>query len=215
MTSQQIIKYTIFDWNNKEIGSKEIKLKIADSTANYVVHRALVAQKASRRINIASTKTRSEVRGGGRKPWRQKGTGRARAGSKRSPLWRGGGVIFGPRNTVNYTKKINQKEIKLALQTLLFNRKNNTKVVENFDEQFQQPSTKLLLSAIKQWQIPTTTKTLIICTKKSHNSYLSTKNLKNIDMICCNNLNTVDLLNAKNLIITVDSISKIEEVYNG
>nr|YP_010336986.1 ribosomal protein L4 [Madagascaria erythrocladioides]QUE29019.1 ribosomal protein L4 [Madagascaria erythrocladioides]UNJ16571.1 ribosomal protein L4 [Madagascaria erythrocladioides] len=214
MTVLKTINYKVFNWKNEETTATQLNLQVAESTASYVVHRALVAQRATQRYGVASTKTRSEVRGGGRKPWKQKGTGRARAGSKRSPLWRGGGVIFGPRNTVNYSKKINQKEVKLALRTLLFNRKDNTKVVENFENEFEKPNTRNLVAAIESWQISLSNKLLIICTNKTKNIYLSVRNIRNVDIVNYDNLNTVDLLNAHNLLITADSLPKIEEVYN-
>nr|YP_010337180.1 ribosomal protein L4 [Pseudoerythrocladia kornmannii]QUE28261.1 ribosomal protein L4 [Pseudoerythrocladia kornmannii]UNJ16765.1 ribosomal protein L4 [Pseudoerythrocladia kornmannii] len=214
MTCQQTIDYKVLNWSNEEIGEEQLTLNIAEKTANYVVHRALIAQRSQRRNNTASTKTRSEVRGGGRKPWKQKGTGRARAGSNRSPLWRGGGVIFGPRNTINYDKKINQKESQLAIRTVLFNKKTETTIVNSFESEFSIPSTKNLLQAIKKWGISEKQKILIICKHKTSNLYLSTRNLQNVNIISCNSLNTIDLLNAQHLIITVDSLAAIKEVYN-
>nr|QUE29601.1 ribosomal protein L4 [Erythrotrichia foliiformis] len=215
MTTTETIQYSVLNWNNEKSSQATIKLNIADDTAKYVVHRALVKQRAQQRHVIASTKIRSEVRGGGRKPWKQKGTGRARAGSNRSPLWRGGGVIFGPRNSVNYTKKINQKENQLAIKTILFNKRDITKVVENFESQFaENPSTKKLLSALTKWETSGNEKILIICKNKTRNIYLSARNLQNITLINCNNLNAIDLLNAKNIIVTEDSLPIIEKVYN-
>nr|QUE29987.1 ribosomal protein L4 [Erythrocladia irregularis] len=214
MTGQQTIDYKVLNWNNETVGKEEITLNIAEKNANYIVHRALVAQRSKKRNNIASTKTRSEVRGGGRKPWKQKGTGRARAGSNRSPLWRGGGVIFGPKNTINYNKKINKRESQLALRTILFNKRDYTTVVENFEKEFDKPNTKNLLNNIKKWGIDENKKILIICQNKSVNLYLSTRNMPKVNIISCKNLNTIDLLNAQHLIITVDSLHTIQEVYN-
>nr|QUE28831.1 ribosomal protein L4 [Porphyropsis coccinea] len=214
MTGQQKIEYPVFNWNNEETGTENLLLTVANENASHIVHRALVAQRSQNRQNIASTKTRSEVRGGGRKPWKQKGTGRARAGSNRSPLWRGGGVIFGPSNLINYNKKINQKESQLALRTLLFNKRSKTTIVENFDQEFSIPSTKKLLEAIVRWEINKKQKILIICNNKTNNVYLSTKNLHNVNIINSTSLNTIDLLNAQNLIMTVDSLKTIEKVYN-
>lgn len=215
MTNIETINYSISNWNNEETSQASITLHVANETAKYVVHRALVSQRSKQRQTIASTKTRSEVRGGGRKPWKQKGTGRARAGSNRSPLWRGGGVIFGPKNTVNYTKKINQKENKLAIKTILFNKKSITKVVENFEEKFiSKPSTKTFLEALQRWEVPNEKKVLVICENKTVNLYLSTRNLQNINLIDCRNLNTIELLNATTIILTSGSLPIIEKLYN-
>merc|ERR1712106_688015 len=109
-----------------------LNLSILENSGNYVVHKDINRQQLQQKQGTVSTKTRSEVRGGGRKPWRQKGTGRARAGSNRSPLWKGGGVIFGPKpKKVNL--KLNKKERRLALQTLLYNKKDNILVIENIE----------------------------------------------------------------------------------
>merc|ERR1712232_1200094 len=102
-----------------------LTLKIIDKSGNYLIHRDIVRHQLNKKQGTLSTKTRGEVRGGGRKPWRQKGTGRARAGSNRSPLWKGGGVIFGPKPKT-IVKKLNKKERNLALQTLLYNKRNKT-----------------------------------------------------------------------------------------
>nr|QUE29207.1 ribosomal protein L4 [Erythrotrichia welwitschii] len=215
MSNKETVSYAVLNWDNEEASKTTIELNVASETAKYVIHRALVAQRSQQRHVIASTKIRSEVRGGGRKPWKQKGTGRARAGSNRSPLWRGGGVIFGPRNAINYTRKINQKENKLAIRTLLLNKSNVTKIVESFEDKFALgPNTKSLLEALKRWDLSVDKRVLVICKNKTKNLYLSTRNLKNIDLISCRSLNTIDLLNAQSIIITSDSMPIIEKLYN-
>jgi large subunit ribosomal protein L4 len=119
MTIQKFITYTPLDIDGKQLNSdQELKLNVLERSGNYLLHKDLLRHFNSKKQGTVSTKTRSEVRGGGRKPWRQKGTGRARAGSNRSPLWKGGGVIFGPKPK-KVTLKLNKKERKLALQTLL------------------------------------------------------------------------------------------------
>ena len=208
------INYPIFDWENSNQKSIDVDFIIAEKNAGYIVHRALVTQQASQRQGTASTKTRSEVKGGGKKPWKQKGTGKARAGSNRSPLWRGGGVIFGPKSDINYNKKINKKELQLALRTLLYNKSDKTVLVENFDTQFDQPSTKKVMCALKNWGLDLGNKILIIVAKKNYNLYLSTRNIPNVDIIAANNLNVIDLLKNKFLLITTDALDKINEVYN-
>jgi large subunit ribosomal protein L4 len=131
MTVQKFIKYTPLDLTGKPLeGTQELQLNVLETSGNYLLHKDLLRHYNSQRQGTVSTKTRSEVRGGGRKPWRQKGTGRARAGSNRSPLWKGGGVTFGPKpKTVSI--KLNKKERRLALQTLLYNKKNAILVIEN------------------------------------------------------------------------------------
>ena len=135
MTVQKFIKYTPVDITGKQVSStQELKLNVLDESGNYLVHKDFLRHSSSQRQGTVSTKTRSEVRGGGRKPWQQKGTGRARAGSNRSPLWKGGGVIFGPKpKTVSL--KLNKKERRLALQTLLYNKKNSILIIENLENE--------------------------------------------------------------------------------
>ena len=123
MTIQKFIKYTSLDIDGEQLNSNcELKLNVLEVSGNYLLHKDLLRHLNSKRQATVSTKTRSEVRGGGRKPWQQKGTGRARAGSNRSPLWKGGGVIFGPKPK-KVALKLNKKERRLALQTLLYNKK--------------------------------------------------------------------------------------------
>jgi large subunit ribosomal protein L4 len=145
MTIQKFITYTPLDINGKQLDSnQELKLNILETSGNYLLHKDLLRHFNSKKQGTVSTKTRSEVRGGGRKPWRQKGTGRARAGSNRSPLWKGGGVIFGPKPK-KVTLKLNKKERKLALQTLLYNKKNNILIIENLENAITEPKTKTFL----------------------------------------------------------------------
>ena len=142
MTVQKFIKYTPLNINGKKLDSiQELKLNIVEKSGNYLIHRDLIRHQSSKRQGTVSTKTRSEVRGGGRKPWRQKGTGRARAGSNRSPLWKGGGVIFGPKpKTVSL--KLNKKERRLALQTLIYNKKDSILIIENLEKEITEAKTK-------------------------------------------------------------------------
>ena len=124
MTIQKFITYTPLDINGNQLNFDcSLKLNVLKSSGNYLLHKDLLRHSNSSKQLTSSSKTRSEVRGGGCKPWRQKGTGRARAGSNRSPLWKGGGVIFGPKPR-QIISKSNKKEKKLALQTLIYNKKN-------------------------------------------------------------------------------------------
>merc|ERR1712174_192884 len=122
----------IFSTGEKANLRCKLKLKIIERSGNYLVHKDILRYHNSKRQGTVSTKRRSEVRGGGRKPWKQKGTGRARAGSNRSPLWRGGGVIFGPKPK-KIILKLNKKERKLALQTLLYNKRNAISIIDNLE----------------------------------------------------------------------------------
>ncbi len=133
MTTQKFITYTPLDINGKQLSdSHELKLSVLENSGNYLLHKDVIRHSSSQTQGTTSTKTRSEVRGGGSKPWRQKGTGRARAGSSRSPLWKGGGVIFGPKPK-KVSLKLNKKERRLALQTLLYNKKNNIVLIEDLE----------------------------------------------------------------------------------
>ncbi len=202
------------NWQGEQVGQKSFDLQVAkEKTAAHVVHRALVRQMASLRQGTASTKTRSEVRGGGRKPWRQKGTGRARAGSIRSPLWRGGGVIFGPKPR-DYEIKMNRKERKLALRTAFAGRVDDLIVVEEFSEQLQRPKTKELVSAIARWGVEPKSKTLLVLSEKSENVILSARNVENLKLIAADNLNVYDLLHADKIVVTPSALEKIQEVYS-
>jgi large subunit ribosomal protein L4 len=208
-----MVQCAIKDWKGSDSGSTDIDLKVAKAeTAKAVVHRALVRQLANQRQGTASTKTRSEVRGGGRKPWRQKGTGRARAGSNRSPLWRGGGVTFGPKPR-DYSIKMNRKERRLALRTALVSRAADLVVVQEFASNFERPKTKELISALGRWGVEAGSKVLIIVGERDENVYLSARNVENLRLISASNLNVYDLLHADQIVATESAIAKIHEVY--
>ncbi len=202
------------NWEGDSVGQKTFELRVAkEETASHIVHRALVRQMTNSRQGTASTKTRSEVRGGGRKPWRQKGTGRARAGSIRSPLWRGGGVIFGPKPR-DYNLKMNRKERRLALRTAFASRLDDLIVVEEFSQQFSRPKTKDLVGAIAGWGAAADSKTLLILSERSENVYLSARNAKNVKLLIADQLNVYDLLHADKVVVTVSALEKIQEVYS-
>lgn len=213
MTVQKFIKYTPLDITGKPLDStQELELSVLEKSGNYLVHKDLLRHYNSQRQGTVSTKTRSEVRGGGRKPWRQKGTGRARAGSNRSPLWKGGGVIFGPKpKTVSL--KLNKKERRLALQTLLYNKKNNILIIENLESELTESKTKNFLKICDNCAINLNQKVLVIVSKKTVPLKLSTQNLKNVELISASNLNTFSLLKAKQIILTPLAINDIKEIY--
>lgn len=203
------------DWEGKEVGTAELDLRVAkEETASAVVHRALVRQMANARQGTVSTKTRAEVRGGGRKPWRQKGTGRARAGSNRSPLWRGGGVIFGPKPR-DYSLKMNRKERRLALRTAFVGRMDDLIVVQDFADKLPRPKTKTLLAALAGWGVAVGSKVLLITAERDENVWLSARNVEKLRLMSAANLNIFDLLNADKIVVTASAIEKIQEVYGG
>ena len=213
MTIQKFITYTPLDITGRVLDSShELKLNVLENSGNYLIHKDILRHYASQKQGTVSTKTRSEVRGGGRKPWRQKGTGRARAGSNRSPLWKGGGVIFGPKpKTINF--KLNKKERRLALQTLLYNKKNNLLIIENLENEINIPKTKTFLKICQNCGINLNQKLLIIVSKKTIPLKLSTQNIKNVELISASNLNTLSLLKAKQIILTPSAVNDIKEIY--
>lgn len=213
MTVQKFIKYTPLDIKGKPSNStQELELSVLEKSGNYLLHKDLVRHQNSQRQGTVSTKTRSEVRGGGRKPWRQKGTGRARAGSNRSPLWKGGGVIFGPKpKTVSV--KLNKKERKLALQTLLYNKKNNILIIDNLETEVNESKTKNFLNICKNCSIDLNQKILVVVSKKTIPLKLATQNIKNVELILASNLNTFNLLKVKQIILTPLAINDIKEIY--
>lgn len=213
MTVQKFIKYTSLDIAGKKLDSiHELKLNILEKAGNYLVHRDLLRHQNSQRQGTVSTKTRSEVRGGGRKPWRQKGTGRARAGSNRSPLWKGGGVIFGPKPKTVFLK-LNKKERRLALQTLLYNKRDDILIIENLENNITESKTKTFVKICDKCSISLNQKILIVVSKKTLPLKLSTQNIKNVELILASNLNTFSLLKAKQIILTPLAINDIKEIY--
>lgn len=209
-----MVEYVIKDWQGQEAGQASIELKVAKpENASHIVHRAVVRQMHNSRQGTLSTKTRAEVRGGGRKPWRQKGTGRARAGSSRSPLWKGGGVIFGPKPR-KFTVKMNRKERRLALRTAFYSRFEDMVLVQDFsEEQLQRPKTREVVSAMERWGIEPGQKVLLIMADTHENVVLSVRNISWVKMMSATNLNVYDLLLADRLVVTSSAMEKIQEVY--
>jgi large subunit ribosomal protein L4 len=213
MTVQKFITYTPLNINGKPLDSKsELQLKVLEDSGNYLLHKDLLRHLNSQTQGTVSTKTRSEVRGGGRKPWRQKGTGRARAGSNRSPLWKGGGVTFGPKpRTISF--KLNKKERRLALQTLIYNKKNNILIIDNLENQITESKTKVFVKVCQECNINLEHQILVIVSKKTIPLKLATQNIKNVELISASNLNTFSLLKAKQIILTSAAIHDIKEIY--
>jgi|TARA_B110000908_G_scaffold164424_1_gene212457 large subunit ribosomal protein L4 len=215
MTVQKFIQYNSLDLNGQILNDEhKLELNILENSGNYLVHKDILRHQISRKQSTSSTKTRSEVRGGGRKPWKQKGTGQARAGSNRSPLWKGGGVIFGPKPKVNVLK-LNKKERKLALQTLLYNKRNNVLILNGLEESIDNPKTKFLESIFKNCNVQLDEKVLLIVSKKTVPIKLSVRNMKNVELISATNLNTLSLLKAKQILLTPLALKDIKETFCG
>jgi large subunit ribosomal protein L4 len=204
---------TVLDWQGKEAGESSIDLKTAkESSAADLLHRAVLRQQAHSRQGTASTLTRSEVRGGGRKPYKQKGTGRARQGSIRTPLRPGGGVIFGPKPR-KYNLEMNRKERRLALRTALMSRISDVKVIKDFGSKLEVPKTSEIISLLKRIGLDSEVKILIILKHPSEVIKRSIRNLEKIKLISADQLNVFDLLNANSLVIGEDALATIKEVY--
>jgi|TARA_B100001142_G_scaffold280650_1_gene291991 large subunit ribosomal protein L4 len=215
MTIQKFITYNSLDTDGKVLTDEhKLELNILEESGNYLIHRDILRHQTSQKQGTISTKTRSEVRGGGRKPWQQKGSGRARAGSNRSPLWKGGGVIFGPKPR-KVTLKLNKKERKLALQTLLYNKRNNISVIDNLEAAIESPKTKAFNALCNNCEIDLNQKTLVVVSKKNAPLKLSTRNIKNVELISASSLNTHSLLKANQILLTPLAVNEIKEIYCG
>jgi len=201
------------DWQGKDAGKASLDLKVAkESTATDLMHRAVLRQQAHMRQGTASTLTRAEVRGGGRKPYKQKGTGRARQGSIRTPLRPGGGIVFGPKPR-SYNLAMNRKERRLALRTALMARFEAITVVKDFGASLDVPKTREITDALGRLGIAADSKVLIILSNPSEVVRRSVRNLGKVKLIAADQLNVFDLLNAQALVVGEDALATIQEVY--
>lgn len=193
---------------------KDIKLNdniFAIEPNDAVLHNAIVLNMANARQSSASTKTRSEVRGGGRKPWRQKGTGNARQGSIRATQWRGGGIVFGPTPNKNYTKKQNKKERRLALLSALSYKAIDKELIVIDNLVFSDNKTKNMVEVLDNLQIKNN-KVLVVVDELTENLCLATRNLPNVKLVTSEEVNAFDTTNADNMLITESALKKLEEV---
>lgn len=203
------IEYPVVNFSGEKVGTvtlDEAVFGIVDANEQ-VVHDAVVTQLANQRQATAKTKKRHEVRGGGKKPWRQKGTGRARAGSSRSPIWVGGGKVFGPDGNQNYKLSQNKKAHALAMKTVLSQKVNKGLIIVDKMET-EKVSTKdftLVLNAIKA-----NGKSLVVAEANSENLVLSARNIEKVTLRPLGNVSVYDILNADNLILSKDAIAYIE-----
>jgi len=208
MTTLETLK-----WDGKKSGKVTLDLAVAKEPSSAdLIHRAVLRQLANKRQGTASTLTRSEVRGGGRKPYKQKGTGRARQGSIRTPLRPGGGIIFGPKPR-SYNLDMNRKERRLALRTALMSRVSDMKAVEDFGSTLKQPKTSDIINGLARLGIQKTEKVLVILDSPSDVIKKSINNLEKVKLIAADQLNVFDILNANKLVIGQSAIDKIQEVY--
>jgi large subunit ribosomal protein L4 len=207
------MKTKVYNLAGKEMEEMELSEKVFGVKVKpEVVHQVFVQQTNNQREPWADTKNRGEVRGGGKKPWQQKGTGRARHGSIRSPIWKGGGVAFGPLTDRNYKTKINKKTRQAAIKMCLSDKAQtgNLVVVENFN--FEQPKTKLFAAVIKA--LPAKVKTFLVLTDKKDDAVLRmTKNLKSIKTLRAADANVMDILKKGAILTSKEGVKKLEEVF--
>ena len=204
-------KVDVFDIKGKKVSDIELADKVFGIEPNEnIVHEVLVNYLANQRQGTQSTKTRAEVRGGGKKPWRQKGTGRARQGSIRAPQWIKGGIALGPKPR-SYKYTVNKKERRLAIKSLLSSKviEKELTVVDKLE--LKEIKTKSMVKALTALKIEG--KTLIIVPERNTNVLMSARNIEGVKTITANNINVFDLLKYTNLILPVDTVKKLEEVY--
>ncbi|PLX27531.1 50S ribosomal protein L4 [Candidatus Parcubacteria bacterium] len=216
------IKVKVYNQKAEAVKDKNLDEKVFGMEVNEsLVHQAMVAQSSNERQVLAHTKSRAEVRGGGRKPWRQKGTGRARVGSNRSPIWIGGGITFGPTKERNFKKDINRKMKRSAISMVLsdFVKNDNLMIVE--DLKIENFKTKEALEVIKNFEKITNKKEekqpkrsfLVVNEEKDDKAKYSLRNLEGVKYINLENINILDLLKYNVLIISEKSVDSIQEIY--
>ena len=201
---------SVFNMEGKEVGTIELNDAVFGVEVNeHLVHLAVVQQLANNRQGTQKAKTRSEVSGGGRKPWRQKGTGHARQGSTRAPQWTGGGVVFAPVPR-DYSFKLNKKEKRAALKSALTNAVNTNKLIVVDELKMSEIKTKAFATVMANLNVE---KGLVVLAENDANVVLSAKNMAAVNTTLTNELNVYDVMNAKKVVLTKDAVAKIEEVY--
>ncbi|MDR2044401.1 MAG: 50S ribosomal protein L4 [Clostridium sp.] len=203
-------KVSVYNMEGKEIDTIELSDEVFGAKINeHLVHMAVVQQLANNRQGTQKAKTRAEVSGGGRKPWKQKGTGHARQGSIRAPQWKGGGVVFAPVPR-DYSFKINKKEKRAALKAALTDKVQGEKLIVLDELKLDEAKTRNFLRIMKNLNV---TKGLVVTQEADHNVFLSARNLPDIQTAMVNTINVYDILKAQVLVVTKDAVRKIEEVY--
>lgn len=200
----------VFNMSGSEVGSIDLNDNIFAVEVNeHVMHQAVVQYLANQRQGTQSAKTRAEVRGGGRKPWRQKGTGRARQGSIRAPQWTGGGVVFAPKPR-DYSFKLNKKVKRLALKSALSSKVNDNKLVVIDELKFEAIKTKEMANVLKNVNV---NKALIVVEDDNNNAVISARNIPTVKTASVSTINVYDILKYDSLVVTKNVVAKIEEVY--
>ncbi|MBR5577885.1 MAG: 50S ribosomal protein L4 [Lachnospiraceae bacterium] len=201
----------VYNMEGKEVGTIELNDSVFGVEVNeHLVHMAVVQQLANKRQGTQKAKTRSEVSGGGRKPWRQKGTGHARQGSTRAPQWTGGGVVFAPVPR-DYSFKLNRKEKKAALKSVLTDKVANNNLIVIDELKFDEIKTKKFQAVLTNLKIDK--KALVVLNDNDQNVVLSARNIPTVKTSLTNTINVYDVLNANKLVLTKDAVKTIEEVY--
>lgn len=204
-------KIDVYDIKGKKVSDVELAENVFGIEPNEtIVHSVLVNYLANQRQGTQSTKTRAEVRGGGRKPWRQKGTGRARQGSIRAPQWIKGGIALGPKPR-SYKYQVNKKEKRLAIKSCLSSKVLESSLVVVDSLPFKEIKTKEMVNALTNLKVEG--KTLILLPEKNETVQKSARNIEGVKTTLVNTINVYDLLKYKNLVITLDTVKKLEEVY--
>ena len=201
---------SVFNMAGNEVGKLELNDDVFAVEINeHLVHMAVVQQLANKRQGTQSAKTRSEVSGGGKKPWRQKGTGHARQGSTRAPQWTGGGVVFAPKPR-DYSFKMNKKEKNAAIKSVLTSKVNDSKFIVLDNLTLEGIKTKEVVAVLKNLNVE---KALIVTAEKDENVLLSARNIPTVRTAMTNTINVYDLLKYDTVVVTKDAVAKIEEVY--
>lgn len=201
---------SVFNMEGKEVSTLELNDAVFAAPINeHLVHMAVVQQLANKRQGTQSAKTRSEVSGGGKKPWRQKGTGHARQGSTRAPQWTGGGVVFAPKPR-DYSFKMNRKEKNAAIKSVLTSKVNDSKFIVLDELKLEGIKTKEVVNILKNLNVE---KALIVTADKDENVVLSARNIPTVRTALTNTINVYDILKYDTVVVTKDAVAKIEEVY--
>ena len=201
---------SVFNMEGKEVGTIELNDAVFGVEVNeHLVHMAVVQQLANNRQGTQKAKTRSEVSGGGRKPWRQKGTGHARQGSTRAPQWTGGGVVFAPVPR-DYSFKLNKKEKRAALKSALTSKVQDAKLIVVDELKFDEIKTKNFVNVMNNLNVQ---KGLVVIAENDLNVVASAKNVADVNTTLVNTINVYDIMKAKTVVLTKDAVAKIEEVY--
>jgi large subunit ribosomal protein L4 len=204
-------KVALYDMNGAQIGELELNDNVFGIKPNKsVMYDFVKMQLANKRVGSASTKTRAEVRGGGRKPWRQKGTGRARVGSTRNPIWTGGGVAFGPKSR-DYSYRLPRKVRRLAIKSALSSKVLEDNIIVVDELNFDEPKTKQMVATLQA--LNSGKKTLVVTADGNFNVTKSARNIPGVKPLRVDLINVYDLLNYDTLLITRDAVNRVEEVY--